>query len=294
MSLSLRLLAACRQAYAIAGDGPVAPVAGVGPVPASNGVGWTVAPQGVTAGLCGQDAGFVGAIAEGVVVAIRGTTPSPAGDPGRFLIDWADDATACLATETGAPGRVHLGFWRAFDRLWVKLQPLVHAAVQAHPSPRIFVTGHSKGGAISPLIAWRLARYCPNHQITVRAFAPARVGDDAFARTYNARIPDHIRFEFDADVVPHLPADPDLAAALGAPAILGRLLEAADLGYGAVGALAYIQADGAITGESDGLEQLRLARLLQRLAAPDGLAYVAACHSLDDPGAGYVRAAYPA
>lgn len=166
--------------------------------------------------------------------------------------------------------------------------------MRAHPSRTILVTGHSKGGALAPLVAWRLAQDFPDHQITVRTFAPARIGDDAFASAYNARIQDHVRYEFDDDVVPHLPADPDLTRAIGVPTVLGFLLAAADLGYGAVGRLAYIQEDGSMVDESDALERSRLGRLLERLAAPDGLAYVAACHGLDDPSAGYVRAAYPA
>lgn len=298
MSLTLRLLSACRQTYAIDGDSPVAAVAAVGPAPASAAIGWTVAPQAVTAGMWAQDAAFVAAMEEGVVVAIRGTTPRPTGDPCRFVIDWAGDAAAplCLAAGSppGFPGRVHWGFYQAFMRLWARLQPIVDAAVRAHPSRSIWVTGHSKGGALCPLVAWRLAQDFPDHLITVRAFAPARIGDDAFAGAYNARIRDHIRFEFDDDAVPHLPADPDLAQALDAPKILGHLLRAADLGYGAVGRLAYIRADGSITGETDALEQLRLERLLARLASPGGLDYVAACHGLDEPTAGYVRAAYPA
>jgi hypothetical protein len=296
MSITLRLLSACRQAYMISGDGPVAPVPGVGPVPASGGVGWIGARWGVTAGMFGQDAAFVGSISEGVVVAIRGTTPGPGGDPDKFVVDWADDFAAPLvAAPQGMPGRVHWGFLQASARLWAKLQPLVAAAVQPNPARTIFVTGHSKGGALCPLIAWMAAQDFPLARIVVRAFAPARVADDAFASVYNARIADHVRYEFGDDVVPHLPADPDLAASLGVPAVLAKnLLSASDLAYGAVGRLAYIQADGSIIGESAELEQLRMENLLARLAAPGALDYISACHSVDDPGAGYVRASYPA
>jgi hypothetical protein len=293
MNLSLRLLSACRQTYLIAGDVPVAPVGGIGPVPPTAAVGWSMAPQGVVAGLCAQDAAFVGSFAEGVVVAIRGTTASPEPDRDRFLIDWADDFAAPLIVAEGMPGRVHWGFHQAAARLWAKLQPLVAATMVPNSAKTIYVTGHSKGGALTALVAWRAAQDFPLAKIIVRAFAPARVGDGAFAAAYGVRIADHVRYEFSDDVVPHLPADPDLAAAMGAPEALAHLLTEADLGYGSVGRLGYIQADGSIIGESDGLERLRAAQLLARLAAPNGLDYVAQCHSVDDATAGYVRAAYP-
>jgi hypothetical protein len=295
--MTLRLLSAARHAYAIARDGPVADF-GTGALPPSSAaVGYVAPPVGYRAGLFNQDAGLVGSIAEGVVVSIRGTTPHRADqDPKQIVIDWACDAVAGLARAGGAPpgfpGEVHFGFYKTFMRLWQKLGPAVAAAVDAHAAKTIFVTGHSKGGAVCPLVAWRLHLDYPDHAIVVRAFAPARVGDDAFAKTYNAAIPDHMRYEFDDDVVPHLPLETDLASALGAPTVAAALLSSIVPSYGEVGTLGYIRTDGTIAPQSPALAAERLQRLAVKLASPGGLAYVAACHGMDKGTDGYVRAHY--
>ena len=96
-TLDSRLLSVARQTYAIAGDGPV-PRINDGPAPtSSNAIGWTATPYGVRSGPANDDAGLVGNIPEGIVVAIRGTTPPFAGQPpNQVVIDWASDALAVL------------------------------------------------------------------------------------------------------------------------------------------------------------------------------------------------------
>lgn len=298
--LTLRLLAAARHAYQITADGVVAD-AGWTPAPYGY-VGYTDLPQGVQAGANNQDAGFTATIAEGVVVAIRGTTPPGqiVKAPQQVVIDWVTDAVAALIGPGGAPpgfpGKVHLGFYQSFMRLWQQLGPAVHAKVDAfaaaHGGARpIFVTGHSKGGAITALVAWRLKLDYPDATIVVRSFAGARIGDDAFAAAYNAALPDHVRYEYDQDVVPHLPLSPDVAHELGLPWLLSTLLEVGDLGYGQVGRLQYIQASGVIVGDSAGLEDARIAALIARAKTGD-FAYIAGCHAVDPPNAGYFKADY--
>lgn len=290
MSLTLRLLSACRQTYAIAGAGPVAPVSAVGPVPATAGAGWTVSPVGVVAGDEGQHAALVGVMAEGIVVAIRGTTPPVAGaDLSRLCADWLDDFIAELVVADGFPGRVHDGFRGAVGRLWPGVKALVDAQ---DPDRPLIVTGHSKGGACSGLMAWLLHQAYPGRRILVRSFAGARVADVAFASAYNAAIQDHIRYEYGADIVPHLPVCGALAEAVADCLPLGRLI-APEVDYGSVGSLAYIETTGAIHGDSAMLEAERIAALAVTLCQPDGLEALGACHSIDDASAGYVRAAYP-
>lgn len=297
--LTLRLLSAARHAYAITGDGPVAPRGPGTTAPASDCIGYGAPPQGVRSGPFNEDAGLVGSIPEGVVVAIRGTTPPrPDQDPRQVIVDWAGDAVATLlpagGQPPGFPGKVHLGFYKSFMRLWDRLSPRVAAAVEAHPQKTIFVTGHSKGGAIAPLAAWRLSLDFPDHAIAVRTFAAARIGDGAFAERYNARLTDHIRYEFDDDIVPHLPLETALAAALGAPKVVAILLTSIDPGYGAVGKLAYVVGDGVIVADSPGPAADRVTRLVGKLGRQGGPEYVIACHGIDALSDGYVRAAYPA
>lgn len=298
--LTLRLLAAARHAYQVAGDGVVADI-GWTPSPYAY-VGYTDQPLGFQAGVDNQDAGFTATIPEGVVVSIRGTTPPDEllKAPQQVVVDWVSDAVATLAgaggSPPGFPGKVHMGFYKSFMRLWQELGPAVHAKVDAYAAAHggaqpIFVTGHSKGGAITALVAWRLKLDYPAATIVVRSFAGARIGDDAFAAAYNAALPDHIRYEYDQDVVPHLPLSPDVAHELGVPWLLCALLDAGDLGYGQVGQLQYIQASGVIVGDSAGLEDARVAALIARAKTGD-FAYIAGCHAVDPPTAGYFRADY--
>ncbi|MDB5472234.1 MAG: lipase-like [Caulobacter sp.] len=298
-TLTSRLLSAARNAYAIVGDGPV-PAIGVGPAPtASAAVGWTAPPYGVQAGPNNDDAGLVGNIPEGIVIAIRGTTPpGPGENPRQVITDWASDTIAVLlpaaGNPPGFPGDVHLGFYKSFMQLWSKLGPAVKNVVQSFPGQTLYVTGHSKGGAICPLVAWRLRQDYPDLPIVVRSFAGARVGDAVFAQAYNAALTDHIRYEYGNDIVPHLPAETSIVAALGAPPLVTMLLEHIDPGYASVGTLAYIQDDETLVPDSPTLEAQRIANIVAALETSDGVAEIVACHDISSPTAGYVRAQYPA
>ncbi len=298
MSLTLRLLAAARHAYEITGDGPVADTGSPRPYAL---VGYIAPPQGFRAGMDNQDGGFVASIPEGVLVSIRGTTPPSmlARSPKQVIIDWACDALAALTppggTPPGFPGRVHFGFYKSFMRLWQVLGPAIHDHVSTHPlgsQARLYVTGHSKGGAVCALVAWRLKVDFPQLRITVRAFAPARVGDARFAAAYNRTIADHVRYEYDDDVVPHLPLATHLAAELGVPKVAAALLSLVDPGYGQVGALGYIMADGSIAADTPSLTAERAAGLIERFRTVEGCKYVVACHAIG-PNDGYAKAAYP-
>ena len=303
-SQSLRLLAAARHAYEIEDQDGVVPDAGWTPTPYGY-VGYTDAPIGFRAGADNQDGGFTATVPEGVIVSIRGTTPPRllGAAPQQVVIDWASDAVASLigagGQPPGFPGKVHLGFYKSFMRLWLKLGPIVHekadAWVAANPgSPlTLFVTGHSKGGAICALVAWRLRLDYPNAKLVVRSFAGARIGDDQFAGAYNAAIPDHIRYEYDDDIVPHLPLSPDVIEELGVPKFLAALLSVADVGYCPVGRLGYIATDDSIAfDDSPALEERRVAALIARARATDGLKYIVSCHGVDPPTDGYFKAAY--
>ncbi|WGM39516.1 lipase family protein [Caulobacter sp. NIBR1757] len=297
--LDARLLSAARNAYAIVGDGPV-PAAGIGAAPTSSAaVGWTAPPYGVQAGPNNDDAGLVGNIPEGIVIAIRGTTPpGPGENPRQVITDWASDTLALLlpaaGNPPGFPGDIHLGFYKSFMQLWSKLGPAVKNIVKSFPNQTLYVTGHSKGGAICPLVAWRLRQDYPGARIVVRSFAGARVGDAVFAQAYNAALTDHIRYEYGNDIVPHLPAETSIVAALGAPPLVTMLLEHIDPGYANVGTLAYIQDDETLVPDSPTLETQRIANIIATLRAPDGPARIIACHDISSPTAGYVRAQYPA
>lgn len=300
-TLTQRLLCAARHAYMIDGAGSVAATPATGSLPGSDCIVYATAPVAAVAGDYRQDAGFVAAVPEGVVVSFRGTTPPDDPDPQQALIDWAAnlyaELKAPLETPPGFPGKIHEGFHRGFMRLWAKLQPEIKATVAANPAPfpqTLYVTGHSKGGAFAVLAAWRLRKDYPNHQIVVRTFAAPRVGDKVFAAAYDAAIPDHVRYEYDDDIVPHLPVSTGLFGALYLHPVTALLLSLVDPGYGDVGRLAYIQAGGSIIADHPGLAAQRMAALQARIATQGGARHVLACHSLGAAADGYVAALYPA
>jgi hypothetical protein len=294
MPTTQQLRSAARHAYYIKLDGSVPGGGGeIGPL-----VGYTAPPKAASAGDFGIDAGFVAPLADGVLISIRGTTPplDPAEPAAKILLDWIQNTGALLVASGGVPpgfpGKVHFGFYQSYTKLWAKLWPLVSSAVAAHAKKTIFITGHSKGGAIAALIAWRLHKDFPDHQIKVRTFGAPRLADAAFAAEYNSKI-DHIRYEYDEDLVPHLPVQTAAAGVLGAPIMLAAFLMTVDAGYGNVGKLAYINKAGAIVGPPASSDAMRVPLLLAKLAAAGGADYVFDCHGIAAAADGYVIAQYP-
>lgn len=301
MTLTHRLLSAARHTYKIDDDGPVPLYDGqVATAPDSSFIGYLPGdqPQGFVVGVFKQHAGLVGVNGDGVIVALRGTT-SPTGNssPLQVLIDWIMDAMIELTPgAVSFPGHVHQGFLHGFNALWGELYAAILATVTAvdgatpagQPRKTIYITGHSKGGAMAALAAWRLQKKYPG-RVKVRTFAAARVGDVAFANAYNAAVPDHVRYEFAGDIVPHLPMPNAQLSALVAPfALPPAALETA--GYGTLGKLRYIRANGTIVDDSPALAAQRDAYWTTLpLPAPED---IKRCHDIEF-GSGYCMAPYP-
>lgn len=199
------------------------------------------------------DLALVGRIAEGVLVAFRGTLPPlelrngrlVPGDHGlaAILLDWLNNVDTRPYGGGHYPGRVHDGFARSLDRLWGQgaadgLEGQIGAllAAAAPGQRRLYITGHSKGGALASLAAWRARRQwdVPVHALTIAA---ARAGDDAFAAGYaQAQIPS-LRYEVDTDIVPYLPFGAAVPAWVRSVLhAVGLPYDAAHFGYAAVGA----------------------------------------------------------
>jgi len=201
--LRLRLLAACRQSYdsIIAGHDPY-------------GIGWAdLGPLVENPKKIPKepDVALVGRIPEGVLIVFRGTRPPGKDDkdPVSTVRDWLNDA-ACVPLRSIYPGDVHAGFERSVSRLWSDVRAHVERLLADGAKRQLFVTGHSKGGAMAFLAAWRLARELPGDLvIRVITFAAARPGGGDFARAFEA---DHrirsTRYEVRLDLVPGLPPGP--------------------------------------------------------------------------------------
>ena len=203
-TLEGRLICACNCTYQINGSGVL-------PTDPADiyyvGAGFLQAPKTFLADTI--HACLVTTTADGVVLAFRGTLEFNFQDY-ESLRDWlnnfAEDLVRPDWLPDGSSARVHQGFLRALDSLRiVGALDEVNAQLQAAgQDAKLLIAGHSKGGALAILAALRF--WAKNNiPSSVFTFASPRVGDRAFADLYNnARIV-HTRYEFQDDLVPHLP-----------------------------------------------------------------------------------------
>lgn len=132
--------------------------------------------------------GFVAANREHVVLALRGTDE---------LQDWVSNFRFKQILDYG--GSAHEGFATALALVW---EPINQAIDQLATSGQtLWITGHSLGGALATLAAWRLDRERERPYATYTFGAP-RTLDPIAARRYNGRL---YRFVNSDDVVPDVP-----------------------------------------------------------------------------------------
>lgn len=175
------------------------------------------------------DLALVGRVKEGVVVAFRGSLPPFIGNSGNYgaedgwavVLDWLNDGLSVCVQDPAYPGGVHLGFSDSIRRLWedtAEGAPGVRSAIgmQLAQGARehLFLTGHSKGGALANLAAYRAATTGAWGAIpvSVATIAAARAGNGSFARAYAATRIACLRYEMPSDLVPHLPPGPETPA----------------------------------------------------------------------------------
>lgn len=191
-------------------------------------VGWIEAPFVVrresAIGNRQIDQALVGRTSEGVVVAFRGSLPPffGSGDGWDVVLDWLNDAFSLCIEDSNYGGGVHFGFADSMRRLWTDAGsgPGVRTAIQAmldqslldrKARRHIFVTGHSKGGALANLAAMRAAKVgeWTDVPVSVATIAAARAGNAEFAASYAETRIACLRYEMPGDVVPHLPLSPN-------------------------------------------------------------------------------------
>jgi Lipase (class 3) len=162
--------------------------------------------------LGGKDQGFrdaaLAALYDGfAVVAFRGTIPLD--QPGAFdqaIRDWLNDANARLIPLQGL-GTVHSGFHQSYMNVWPAIEKQLQAWIAAGKwdGKTLYITGHSKGGAMAVLAAGIRARPKRSAVTRVVTFAGARAGSQAFVDAYTKLGIPTFRYENYFDLVPHLP-----------------------------------------------------------------------------------------
>lgn len=209
----------------------------------------------------GNTQAYLATNADNIVIAFRGTEAPTnieglkdwlLSDAGNLLIQPQGDLGTDFAA-AGVGARWHDGFMRALAGIWDPLVEAVQAERQKSDRP-VWVTGHSLGGALALLAAWRFKRkFIPVHQ--VYTFGAPMVGNTETAAAIDREMPERIfRYVNDQDPVPLLPTLSLLANAYShsqKEIVLG-MVEAA--GGAAVTALAFFKqlaeqtADGVVQG----------------------------------------------
>jgi hypothetical protein len=268
LSLTGRLLCAAQQSYEIVTTGPAPDSPATPSPPPSSLVGWTGRPQAFVSGDDNISAVLVGETPSEIIIAYRGTEPFDSPDHERMVLDWLDDFILPLVNAPNVPGSVHYGFSHAVNGLWSSVEGALAALPKGKP---IYVTGHSKGGAMANIAA-------------VKLVAAGRCGDAAFAAGFAQAIKHATRWEFQDDIVPMLPpSDAFLMLAKGMPFLAG-VLNAFIPSYVPVGDLHFINWQNQVVGDSPALEAHRIGHLLDQLAML-GCGHVISDHSIG-PGSG--------
>src|ERR1700733_10190039 len=145
----------------------------------------------------GYNACYWGETADGaVILAFRGTLPPGLASQNSaeffdVLLDWLNDGHVNQVKGQDLAGLVHAGFLLSLDAIWKVLDLAVLGAAAA--GKPLYVTGHSKGGSLAYLGAYRLFR-AGIKPVAVYSFAAARAGNRDFATAFDQVCPAAWRF----------------------------------------------------------------------------------------------------
>ncbi len=189
---------------------------------------------------------FIAGKREYLIVCFRGTSN------GR---DALVDLNFFKTNSSVGRGRVHRGFQQSLEGVWTRLQNAVN---DLGADKKIFICGHSLGGALAQLAAYRFA--LNTYQVAgVYVFGSPRVGNQEFKDSYNELLEAqtflHINHE---DIVPQIP--PQVFGFQN----LGSLPRKFDRMYSISGAEILLEDDG-IELDFDNLDEQRLEAIQQTM-----------------------------
>lgn len=238
--------------------------------PGAPWVDWLDEPTPFVAGPFGIDACYVGESHDTLLIAFRPTESPPQLDLPAVL-DWLNDFHARTISAPHMPGKVHAGFWESTNRLMPGVLQEIRRRQALRPQP-ITIVGYSKGGGMAPLAALWLA----NQGITcakVRLFESPRCGDANFAKGYQRKFPQTLRYEFQDDLIVHLPPTRATLNIVAQIPVLGPFLAKVygpytQWNYQPVGRLQFMDWDFNIREASPELSYQRKLHLLEVVLGP--------------------------
>jgi len=129
-----------------------------------------------------------------VLIAFRGTVG---------ILDWLNDCRANQVDSPFSKGKVHQGFLNSVKNLEEPILNKLDELMLEYPDAMIYITGHSKGGALATLMGFCVLSRHKDYlkRIKIATFGSPRVGDSDFCDDYPF---EHYRYESFLDLVPHL------------------------------------------------------------------------------------------
>lgn len=136
----------------------------------------------------GHTSGYVASGDQDVVLAFRGTDD---------IMDWIANLNFAQVDALG--GRVHRGFYETLQTVWKQAAEGLDQLYDKQRNPRLWITGHSLGGALAVLASKTISPVLPI--AGTFTFGQPRVGDENFANSYEPRL---IRLVTAKDAVPQV------------------------------------------------------------------------------------------
>ncbi len=137
----------------------------------------------------------INSFAEGVLITFRGSDSKK---------DWKTNLTLIKKTipygNISSPIKVHSGFLTAYKSVREDILQQIGKDIK-----RVIVTGHSQGGALATLCAVDIEYNFSNIQVELYGYGSPRVGNRAFAKSYNKRVPLSFRIVTRGDMVTKVP-----------------------------------------------------------------------------------------
>ena len=144
---------------------------------------------------------FIAANPELIVVAFRGTEPTNRSD---WKTDFRFKKTDVFLPNSDAVLKVHRGFWHALTIAWNPLFEILKTF--RNDNQPIWLTGHSLGGALASLAAFRLHYFTDFSFQGLYTYGQPRVGSWAFCNFVNYDLrPRMFRFANNNDFVTFVP-----------------------------------------------------------------------------------------
>ena len=218
-----------------------------------------------TAGTKEIDACYVADTADSVILAFRGTS---LGTDQQAFVDWLNNFLAKPVEIDGIPGELHDGFSDSVQRLWDQgFQNEVEKRM-AGGKPLI-ITGYSKGAALAPIAAAFLKekKNIEADSMNIYIFEPPRPGNAKFAKYFNNTFPGTVRYEYQDDIVPHVPPIETVSDLLAEIPFLGNILDKFvdidEWNYKSVGKLKFVNWKNKIVDSSPFLSWYRYSHLVE-------------------------------